>query len=665
MRSSAPAGETPRRVAVVGSGVAGLTAAHVIATSAEVVLFEADERLGGHADTHRVVDAEGRELAIDTGFIVHNERTYPTLLRLFRELGVETQPSEMSMSVRDDASGLEYAGALGLRGLFPTRGNLGRAAYLRMLGEVPRFHRAARRLLATPAGDDETLAAFLERHGFSAYFRRHFMEPMVAAVWSCDPDTALAYPARYLFTFLQHHGMLSVWGSPEWRTVTGGSHAYVERVAARLPDVRTGTKVTALRELAHGVELTDGNGVTERFDAVVVATHPHQALAMLAEPTATQREVLGALEYSANTAQLHTDASLLPQAQRARASWNFRRRTDAAGRVTVTYDLTRLQRLPTETAYLVTLGGTDLVDPATVIATREYEHPLYTPESIAAQRRLPACDSDRIVFAGAYHGWGFHEDGARSGAAAAERLGFSWEAPNAVPRGGRVYTTTIRHARRAPRRTFSYRSRTWLVDLDEVPPARVHREFRASDHIGDPSRSIRENVAGFLAKRGIEVDGRILMLTTPRAFGYCFNPITVYWCHRASGELACVLVEVHNTYGDRHAYVVHPDAAGRATVPKQMYVSPFHDVSGDYQVSVPNPGDRVAIGITLQPHGFAATLTGTALPPGRRAALGTLVRTPWPALLGRLRIQWQGIRLWLRRVPVQPRPHHDPQEGTR
>ncbi|HSX67919.1 FAD-dependent oxidoreductase [Nocardioides sp.] len=666
MSASSPARETPRRVAVVGSGVAGLTAAHVIAKSADVTLFEADDRLGGHADTHRVRDADGRELAIDTGFIVHNERTYPTLLRLFRELGVETQPSEMSMSVRDDATGLEYAGALGLRGLFPTRANLGRAAYLRMLGEIPRFHRAARRLLASPAdGDDETLALFLERNGFSAYFRQHFMEPMVAAVWSCDPDTALAYPARYLFTFLQHHGMLQIWGSPQWRTVTGGSHTYVERVAARLHDVRTSTKVTALQEVAGGVEVTDGNGRTELFDAVVVATHPHQALAMLAEPSAEQSEVLRAIEYSPNTAQLHTDSSLLPHARRARGSWNFRRRTDAAGRVTVTYDLTRLQRLETETAYLVTLGGTDLVDPATVIATREYEHPLYTPESVAAQRRLRACDTDRIVFAGAWHGWGFHEDGARSGAHAAERLGFTWAAPVALPKGGRVYTTTIRHARRAPRRTFSYRSRTWLVDLDALPPARVHREFRAADHLGDPDRTIRENVVAFLAGRDIAVDGTILMLAHPRAFGHCFNPISVFWCHRASGELACVLIEVHNTYGDRHAYVVHPDAAGRATAPKQMYVSPFHDVSGDYQISVPTPGEQVAVGITLQPHGFAATLTGTALPPGRRAALGTLVRTPWPALLGRLRIQFQGLLLWLRRVPIQPRPDHDSQEGIR
>jgi uncharacterized protein len=205
----------PRRVAVIGSGVAGLTAAHIAARSARVTLHEADDRLGGHADTHLVTDpVTGRSLAVDTGFIVHNQRTYPVLLRLFTELGVATQASEMSMSVRDDATGLEWAGALGRRGLFPTRDNLTRPAYLRMLTEVPRFHRRARRTLASTAPGDTTLRAFLDDGAFSAYFTRHFMEPLVAAVWSCDPDVALDYPARYLFTFLHHHGMLGILGSP-------------------------------------------------------------------------------------------------------------------------------------------------------------------------------------------------------------------------------------------------------------------------------------------------------------------------------------------------------------------------------------------------------------------------------------------------------------------
>ena len=425
----------PRTVAVVGSGVAGLVAAYVASRTATVTVYEADDRLGGHADTHDVVDPAGTRLGIDTGFIVHNRRTYPTLLRVFAELGVATQESEMSMSIRDDDSDLEWAGALGRQGVFPTRGHLRRPAYLRMLTEIPRFHRRAKAVLASE-GDDQTLRDFLAEHGFTPYFVRHFMEPLVAAVWSCDPEVALEYPARYLFSFLSHHGMLSVFGSPTWRTVSGGSHRYVEKVAAALETsggtIRLGAKVTSLLETPSGVEVTDGNGEVTTYDAVVVATHPHQALALLAEPTAAHREVLAAMPYSPNTALLHTDTSLMPRLTQTWASWNFMRpsaaqeRPDGSDGVVVTYDLTRLQRLPTDTHYLVTLGGEHLVDPSTVIDRMEYEHPLYTPESVAAQRRLPELDTDRVAFAGAYHGWGFHEDGCASGVCAARALGVSW-----------------------------------------------------------------------------------------------------------------------------------------------------------------------------------------------------------------------------------------------
>ena len=266
----------PRTVAVVGSGVAGLVAAYVASRTATVTVYEADDRLGGHADTHDVVDPAGTRLGIDTGFIVHNRRTYPTLLRVFAELGVATQESEMSMSIRDDDSDLEWAGALGRQGVFPTRGHLRRPAYLRLLTEIPRFHRRAKAVLASE-GDDQTLRDFLAEHGFTPYFVRHFMEPLVAAVWSCDPEVALEYPARYLFSFLSHHGMLSVFGSPTWRTVSGGSHRYVEKVAAALETsggtIRLGAKVTSLLETPSGVEVTDGNGEVTTYDAVVVA-HP-------------------------------------------------------------------------------------------------------------------------------------------------------------------------------------------------------------------------------------------------------------------------------------------------------------------------------------------------------------------------------------------------------
>ena len=663
---------SPRRVAVVGSGVAGLTAAYVASHSASVTLYEADDRLGGHADTHSVHDDTVGDLAIDTGFIVHNERTYPVLLRMFGELGVETQPSEMSLSVRDDATGLEWAGALGRRGLFPDRRNISRPAYLRMLTEIPRFHRRARRLMSGD-GPDQTLSDFLDAGRFTPYFRRHFMEPLVASVWSCDPAVALDYPARYLFSFLDHHGMLGVFGSPEWRTVTGGSRTYVERVAATIDEIRTGTKVTSVLETADGVEVTDSNGVVAAYDAVVVATHPSHALAMLAAPTTAQRDVLSALPYSRNVALLHTDASVLPRAEGARASWNFRRPVDATDHVTVTYDLTRLQRLPTDTHYLVTLGGEDLVDPATVIDRMEYEHPLYTPESVAAQARLGEIDTERVAFAGAYHGWGFHEDGARSGLAAAERLGLQWGLDTPArpsratrpPNPGQIYRTTIRHTRRTPwKRSFTHRSHTWLVDLDALPDhgllSPVLGSFEARDHLGDPDRTIRENLADFLRLHDIELgDGRVLMAAQPRAFGFCFNPITVFWVTPSVGE-PCTVVEVHNTYGDRHAYLVHPDGRGRATTPKELYVSPFHGTDGTYDLTVPVPGDQLLVGVNLTTDDdatFNASLTGH---PHDSGAL----RAAPAALRGALLIRLHGIALWLRRLPIRPRPAHH-QEGVR
>lgn len=420
---------TGRSVAVIGSGVAGLTAAYVLSARNRVTLFEADTRLGGHAHTHLVDDGRGNPVAVDTAFLVHNDRTYPTLCRLFDELGVHTHQTDMSMSVRDDRIGLQYAGARGVGGLFPSLSNLARPRYLRMLGEVTRFHRAARDLLGfgDPGDQDDTqtLGAFLERNRFSDYFIEHFMTPLVAAVWSCAPGEAMRYPARYLFMFLEHHGMLTVFGSPTWKTVVGGSATYVAAVADRVHEVVLGSPAGSVRRNEHGVQVSTGAGGPRQFDAAVIATHPDQALLALAEPTARERDILGAIGYSANHAQLHTDTSLLPTRTRAQASWNYLA-TGTDGPVLVTYDISRLMGLTGERRFLVTLGGRGRVDPNTVIAEMIYDHPIYTPESVAAQRLLPTLDDDRVVFAGAYHGWGFHEDGAAAGLRAAERLGARW-----------------------------------------------------------------------------------------------------------------------------------------------------------------------------------------------------------------------------------------------
>ncbi|WP_399894105.1 NAD(P)/FAD-dependent oxidoreductase [Streptomyces sp. BBFR51] len=421
-------GEAVRRTAVVGSGVAGLTAAYVLGHEHHVTLYEADDRLGGHAHTHDLASADGRVHRVDSGFIVHNRRTYPNLLRLFDELGVATQESEMSMSVRCEGCGLEYAGARGPAGLLARPRNVLHGPYLRMLAQVPRFHRAARRLLTGGADQALTLGEFLDREGFSPYFRAHFMTPVVSAVWSCDAATALRYPAAYLFRFLHHHGMLAVGGSPVWRTVTGGSRSYVDRIAEGLPDVRTATPVRSVARHTDGVDVTAADGTTDTYDHLVVAVHPDQALELLADPTPEEKEVLGAFRYSRNATLLHTDTTLLPRARGARSSWNYLLPSCDAGadRVRVSYDMNRLQRLDAQDTYVVTLGGEDRVDPDRVLARMTYEHPVYTPESVAAQRRLPGLRTPVTAYAGAYHGWGFHEDGCRSGVEAAAALGVAW-----------------------------------------------------------------------------------------------------------------------------------------------------------------------------------------------------------------------------------------------
>lgn len=417
-------------VAVVGSGVSGLTAAHLLSRSHDVTLYEADDRPGGHAHTHELASSDGGTTHVDSGFIVHNDRTYPNLLRLFGELGVATQDSDMSMSVRCDGCGLEYAGARKLGGLFPQASNLARPAYLRMLGEVVRFHRHARRVLAESSAGDVTLGAFLAIGGYSRYFVQHFMIPVVSCVWSAGAALSLDYPARYLFTFLDHHGMLGIGGSPQWRTVTGGSRSYVERVVKQLPAVRTATPVRSVLRSAAGVEVRDDSDTVAAFDHVVLATHPDQALAVLGDDaTADERTVLGAFTYSRNETWLHHDTSLLPRRRGARASWNYLKPAcadSAQAPVLVSYDMTRLMRLTDPDDWVVTLNGTGRIAPDAVVARMTYEHPVYTPGSVAAQRRLPELNTPVTAFAGAYHGWGFHEDGCASGVRAARALGVSW-----------------------------------------------------------------------------------------------------------------------------------------------------------------------------------------------------------------------------------------------
>ena len=415
------------RVAVVGSGVSGLTAAYVLRKAFDVTVFETDDRTGGHAHTHTVADPDATH-RVDSGFIVHNDRTYPWLRKLFAELGVEVRPTEMSMSIHCDECGLEYAGGRGGKGVFAQRRRLVDPRYLRMLLEVKQFQRGAYDLLDSAEGS-ETYGDFLHRHGFSPYFISHYAIPVVSCVWSSGHGTALEYPAHYLFEFLRHHGFLSLKGSPQWFTVEGGSHSYIDRLTAEIGDVRISTPIVSITRKPDGIELIDASDRLHVADKVVIATHADDSLALLTDASDDERRVLGSFSYSDNEVVLHRDGSLLPNATNAQSAWNYRMTAcdERRDRTAVTYWMNRLQGIESSEPLLVTLNATDRLDPAQIVARMDYTHPIYTPDSVAAQSDLAGLNTETTVFAGAYHGWGFHEDGCRSGVDAALALGVTWE----------------------------------------------------------------------------------------------------------------------------------------------------------------------------------------------------------------------------------------------
>ena len=415
-------------VAVIGGGVSGLTAAHLLSRTHHVTLFEADDRVGGHAHTHDVPLSDGTTAAVDSGFIVLNDRTYPLLRRLFAELAVETRPTEMSMSITCAECGLNYVGGRKASGIFAQRRRLLDPRFWRLLLGVRRFQKAALRLLAEEPESGLTYGEFLDRHGFDRHFVTHYALPIVSCVWSMGHREALDYPAAYLFAFLDHHGFLRLGDAPTWHTVVGGSRTYVGAITSRLDVVRTRTRVTAVSRKPDAVEVDDELGAHHAFDKVVLATHADEALALLTDAGEDEQEVLGAFGYSRNVTHLHRDESVLPARRTGRASWNYRLEgcRTVTDRSRVSYWMNRLQGHPESDPLVVTLNPGDGETPSDVVATMTYLHPTYTAASVAAQRRLAGLNSDRLAFAGAYHGWGFHEDGCRSGVAAAEALGASW-----------------------------------------------------------------------------------------------------------------------------------------------------------------------------------------------------------------------------------------------
>lgn len=406
------------KIAIIGSGIAGLTAARRLCDDHEITVFEANGYVGGHTNTIDV-ERNGRTWAVDTGFIVFNDWTYPNFVALMEEIGVASQPSDMGFSVRCDRTGLEYCGS-SLSQLFTQRRNLVRPGFWRMIRDILRFNRESPRLLR---GDEDMLelGAYLAREGYSAQFTEHYIVPMGAAIWSTDPQTMLRFPARYFVEFFANHGLLSVSDRPQWRVIRGGSRSYIGPLTAPFADrIRLDTPVVLVNRDAAGVELVLTGGRRERFDAVVFACHSDQALALLAAPTQAEREVLGAIPYQPNITVLHTDERLLPRRRRAWAAWNYHIPPVQRGAVSVTYNMNILQRIDADEQFLVTLNPAVEIDPAKVIREIVYRHPVYTPGGVAAQRRRDELMGPGGTFyCGAWWSYGFHEDGVASGLAAA------------------------------------------------------------------------------------------------------------------------------------------------------------------------------------------------------------------------------------------------------
>ncbi|MDA0159685.1 FAD-dependent oxidoreductase [Solirubrobacter ginsenosidimutans] len=410
------------KIAIVGAGISGLATAHLLQQRHEITVFEAGATAGGHANTVRV-DTEDATHHVDTGFIVFNDRNYPNFERLLSRLGVASQPSDMSFGVSDGGD-FEYNGS-SPNGLFAKRAHLVTPWFHRMMADLVRFNGHAKTLLAQ-GGEGPSLGHWLDAGGYSRAFVERLIVPQASAVWSADPRQMWTFPARFLVEFFANHGMLGFAKRPQWKTVVGGSRTYVDAItrpfAARM---RLDTPVTAIERDGDGVSITPRGGQAERFDEVVLATHSDQALRMLgAEATDREHEILGAIPYQPNEAVLHTDRALLPRRRRAWASWNYHLLPEPTGLTTVTYHMNRLQALSADREFCVTLNRAEAIDPAKVLRTIQYAHPVFTPEGAVAQKRHHEISGrNRTHFAGAYWHWGFHEDGVASAVKVAERFG--------------------------------------------------------------------------------------------------------------------------------------------------------------------------------------------------------------------------------------------------
>jgi uncharacterized protein len=419
------------RIAVIGAGISGMAAAYLLSQKHEVSLFEKESRLGGHTHTHEIETSCG-VLPIDTGFIVHNDRTYPNLVRLFTQLGIARQTSDMSFGVSCRETGFEYS-SRGLRGFFAGRSNWYRLSHYRFLAEIVRFNREARNLLRDPASADLTLGDYLRAHRFQGDFTRYYLHPMAAAVWSTSPEEIEDFPAFTLIRFLENHGLLELTKQPQWFVLQGGSSSYIAPLTAPYRErIRLGARINGVTRTPAGAQIGFDDRPPESFDEVVFACHAPQTTQLLKDATPLERRVLNGFRTSRNETVLHTDSRLLPRRLGARASWNYHLGTKRRA-ATLTYHMNRLQSLPTPEDYCVTLNDTQSVDERRILREMTYFHPLYTLEAVRAQTRWPEISGhNHTHFCGAYWFYGFHEDGLNSAIRVAEKLGVAWESTEEV-----------------------------------------------------------------------------------------------------------------------------------------------------------------------------------------------------------------------------------------
>ena len=699
-----------KNIAVIGTGISGMSAAWLLSQRHKVTVYECDRRVGGHSNTVTVQGAKG-PIAVDTGFIVYNEATYPNLTALFDHLNVPTQPSDMSFAVSLADGDLEYSGN-NLSGLFAEKRNLFRPRFWSMLRDLQRFYREAPRDLAVLEEFHTTLGDYLDAGAYGAAFRNDHLLPMAAAIWSAPTSFDPRLSGR-----LVHPLPGQSWPAPAAQSSAMAHRPRRQPRLRRTADAMLTRIGYAFRQAlrrciaaADFVKVRDRDGHVETFDHVVIATHADQALAMLDDPTAQERRLLGAFRYSRNTAVLHSDPALMPKRRAVWSSWNHigpDDNDDDGACPTVTYWMNLLQNIPHDTPLFVTLNPRRM--PRNELHSEIYEHPLFDSAAITAQRQLWSLQGQRRTwFCGAYFGAGFHEDGLQAGLAVAEALGGvrrPWTVANesgriAIDRpahlrtdiaridaGARrmslrstLYVGSVMHRRVRPRaHKLRYRVFWMLLDLDEIDdlPRRLRLfsrnrfnavSFHDADHGDGGGRPLREQAESHLRKAGIEMSGgAIKLLCMPRVFGYGFNPLSIYFCYLSDGSLAAILYEVHNTFGERHSYLIPIDrAAGAAGTivdqhcEKVFYVSPFMDMDMTYAFRVAAPAERVTVAIrTGDKDGLLlfAALDGARVALTDRALLRAVLTYPLLTLKVVGAIHWHALRMLLKGFRLRSRPN--------